>query len=987
MPTIDWNVKNAINRDVERQHLNKILADIRAAVQSLEQKSGSTSLTPSTATSIKDIVGQMVTSNSESGIAVTYNNIAKVLDFAVANFMLTLAGDVTGSVTLSPGNNAIMQVEIDPALIGIGEAPLDNQPYWRQSGGWEMVPPNISALTETATSGIMVLDTADPEEPVWTSRTIQGPMSVVVTNGSGVAGDPSLTLVNDEVNPGNLESYATNMAGTKGWYKPALFESTGILMGGTMSINAGDNTKFDVTSTIVGQTDYTINAASPTRTALSVGPFTAQSTPSLAVTATYVGIQMPAGTLVYQNSPYTAAQTRTIAPLGAVISNGVNLIAVNNLPNVIRAGINQIGDLMQALGPMNISGNRITANGVNLQVNKSAGTVFKQGSNFSNDPFNPHGLSLASLTAANFNYRLSNGTQFATTNVVDPNNYESPLGTLGLVPAANRFTIQRFSVFTSNLIRAQYGQVVYNTMAEAEASLATEAFVTEQNISENGILLCFLIVQDGATDLSDVSQAKFIPASKFGGPVGTGGTSITNTDALPEGSTNLYFTDPRAIAAGSGVYQPLDATLTALAGANWSANSLPIGSGTDTVAQVTFAANTFPARASSGNLVAKSITDEALLLLGDATVPRLGTQNSWTSNQTFGGALISNTTNLFIRTQTADGADNGSILVDSGAGTQSAARGAFFRVNGNEAASNPGSVVCVSGNGADIIFSGGTLRPNADNTYGFGTASFRWGQVYVVNTVRSGSSVESGVSSPTQLTANTDNWSIANLANLSIIRASTDASRNLTGIASPTSNQVITLLNVGSNNLVLVHDATSTAANRFLCPNSTNLTLTPNSGARLWYDNVSSRWRVVAIDGSGGGGAVSSVNGLTGAVDTFGTGTDVDATGFRGIPQNSQSANYTCVAADAGKEIFHANGAGAGDTFTIPANASVAYEIGTAITFTNMDPSPLSIAITTDTLTLAGTGATGTRTLAQYGTATAVKKTSTLWLISGVGLS
>ena len=137
----------------------------------------------------------------------------------------------------------------------------------------------------------------------------------------------------------------------------------------------------------------------------------------------------------------------------------------------------------------------------------------------------------------------------------------------------------------------------------------------------------------------------------------------------------------------------------------------------------------------------------------------------------------------------------------------------------------------------------------------------------------------------------------------------------------------------------------------------------------------------------GGGGAVSSVNGATGAVDTFGTGLDVDATGFRGIPQNSQSVNYTCVAADAGKEVYHPSGAGSGDTFTIPANASVAYEVGTAITFTNMDSNALSIAITTDTMYLAGVGTTGSRSLAQYGTATAVKKTSTTWLISGVGLT
>lgn len=109
--------------------------------------------------------------------------------------------------------------------------------------------------------------------------------------------------------------------------------------------------------------------------------------------------------------------------------------------------------------------------------------------------------------------------------------------------------------------------------------------------------------------------------------------------------------------------------------------------------------------------------------------------------------------------------------------------------------------------------------------------------------------------------------------------------------------------------------------------------------------------------------------------------------GFRGIPQNAQTGNYTCVIGDAGKHIYHASGDGAGDTYTIPANASVAYAVGTTLTFVNLDSNAVSIAITTDTLTLAGTTTTGTRTLAQNGIATAVKITSTSWLISGTGLS
>jgi len=112
-----------------------------------------------------------------------------------------------------------------------------------------------------------------------------------------------------------------------------------------------------------------------------------------------------------------------------------------------------------------------------------------------------------------------------------------------------------------------------------------------------------------------------------------------------------------------------------------------------------------------------------------------------------------------------------------------------------------------------------------------------------------------------------------------------------------------------------------------------------------------------------------------------------DAVGFRNIPVNSQSAAYTAVLADSGKCILHPSTDANARTFTIPANASVAYPIGTAISFVNMTSQVVSIAITSDTMYLAGTGTTGTRSLAIYGTATALKINSTTWIISGAGLT
>lgn len=118
------------------------------------------------------------------------------------------------------------------------------------------------------------------------------------------------------------------------------------------------------------------------------------------------------------------------------------------------------------------------------------------------------------------------------------------------------------------------------------------------------------------------------------------------------------------------------------------------------------------------------------------------------------------------------------------------------------------------------------------------------------------------------------------------------------------------------------------------------------------------------------------------------TGSSSAAIWYDNIPQNSKSAAYTTVLADAQKHIFHPSADTTARTWTIDSNANVAYPIGTAITFVNQNAGGvITIAITTDTMRLAGAGTTGNRSLAANGIATALKLTSTEWLISGTGLT
>jgi len=187
----------------------------------------------------------------------------------------------------------------------------------------------------------------------------------------------------------------------------------------------------------------------------------------------------------------------------------------------------------------------------------------------------------------------------------------------------------------------------------------------------------------------------------------------------------------------------------------------------------------------------------------------------------------------------------------------------------------------------------------------------------------------------------------------------------------------------------IVNNSTANVTANTFANAATLLTIPANTTAMVTCINTASNtatgWEFGLTDFSTYTGTGSVVMGTAPTITPANAvaTTAASQAGYIGMPQNSQSVAYTLVAGDAGKHIYYTSS----NTVTIPANSSVSFEVGTTITFITAPSVTLSIAITTDTLRLANSSTTGTRTLAANSIATVVKTTGTTWIISGNGLT
>jgi len=278
-----------------------------------------------------------------------------------------------------------------------------------------------------------------------------------------------------------------------------------------------------------------------------------------------------AGLVIQQVTVPTNAQRRTHIQLGATVVVGGDVVVVNSIPTIIPQPVNQMYDLMDAIGAFNVTGNEFYAAGADLTMAKNGGTVFNRGFNYftgSGLTDDPHVSTVESQNPMSFRYLTRTAPSEVTTTLADPNHYDVGGAITEIFGDTSQSTVQRLYLFPindlDNQVVIQYGQTIYGSLDLAVSSIGTDPFEPNPNLG-NGVFMGYLVMAMKATDLSDPSTARLFMASKFGGSFAASNAALALSLLLTGGTMTgplILDGDPSA-ALQAAPKQYVDATQAA----------------------------------------------------------------------------------------------------------------------------------------------------------------------------------------------------------------------------------------------------------------------------------------------------------------------------------------------------------------------------------------------------------------------------------------
>jgi len=370
-----------------------------------------------------------------------------------------------------------------------------------------------------------------------------------------------------------------------------------------------------------------------------------------------------------------------------------------------------------------------------------------------------------------------------------------------------------------------------------------------------------------------------------------------------------------------------------------------------------------------------------------------------------GGSSAFNAITSGINTSALMQVGSGSVLQPNGSGTitANAFTGLLSPSNGGTGASSllsaniavfSGAITsghCTQWSATGIIVdSGGTCGSGGSNAFSAITSSTNTGAAMVVGTGASLGFTGAGTIAATSVSGFSPASGKTLTINNSITFGGTDSTTFTLPATSGTvdtlnSAQTITALKTFTNSdLCLLGSSTGcttfTSANSSASAFALTFPAVTDTVVTLAASQTLTNKSIAASEVNTGTLNCSQLPALTGSVTTSAGSCATSS----GQSQNNQTTSYTMVLGDAGAVIYM-NCASA-CTLTIPANSSVAYTVPTHMDI-YVDPASavVTLAITTDTLTLSPTNTTGSRSLAAGATVKINKYATTKWNTTGTG--
>jgi hypothetical protein len=317
--------------------------------------------------------------------------------------------------------------------------------------------------------------------------------------------------------------------------------STGLAEGGVVTIGT-PNTTVDITDGFGIISDTATTPGDPTYQKVTWSGLTGVTITGIAAANfTTIGINSAGSVVQKANDFFTPSELRTTIQLAVVLhESNVQVDSIASAVRPVASPSNNLGDLSTSVGAINRSGNLFGPNGANLNIDKSAGETYSIGSNYATDMNSPNIITTGALAATSFRYIYKDGvggyTVTATTTAINGGDYDDGTGTLNSV-GNNNWSVQRiYFVANTSEVFVHYGQEEYATKTSAISGIISEAFTPSPGIARASFR-AWLVIKGNASDLSNVDQAIFVEADKFGqAPISGGINTLGDFQEVYENS-------------------------------------------------------------------------------------------------------------------------------------------------------------------------------------------------------------------------------------------------------------------------------------------------------------------------------------------------------------------------------------------------------------------------------------------------------------------